>query len=93
MNVIEVKNPKHGAAFQILFAKVGDHWSAPERRAEIAGDLAKAVAWAASQPADILAAYKWAADAILTQIDRQAASNAMQRGVHEALKTFPRPPE
>ncbi len=91
---LEIANPFHGAAFQVLYARTAPQLCLTrERQAEIKADFDAVMAWAATQSAGVHGAYRWATQTILSEIDRAMARNELGRTVAAALETMPKPPE
>ena len=91
---LEIVNPLHGAAFQILYARVSPQLCLTrERQVEIKADFDTIVVWANQQPINVRGAYVWATQTILSEIDRAMVRNELGRNVVAALETMPRPPE
>jgi hypothetical protein len=94
MIVVETNNPDHGAAYRVLYECTRPfECSTRERRAEIQKEVDAVVYWASGQDQRSHYAYQWAAQKIMTDIDKQMAHNDLGKRVTESFATLPKPPE
>lgn len=86
-------NPLNGAAYQVLYVRtMPASCVTRERQAEIQGEFADVLKWAATQEAPINSAYQWATDLIGRQIEQSLATNELNDKINASLETMPKPP-
>lgn len=93
MNV-EVPNPVHGAAFQILYERTCPvDCTTRERQADIQRDLNGVAVWATAQAAEVREAYLWSIRKLTEMLENHLRMQEIQRPIPELVKTLPRPPK
>lgn len=86
-------NPLNAGAYRVLFEMTQPAFCATrERQGEIRTQFLATLEWARSQTPEILAAYRWASEQILKDIEHRLTAQDFSKRCETAYQAIPKPP-